>query len=307
MNPAGRRGVALMLVLWLIVVLGVVATGIAASSHAESTLVLNLRARAAARYGAESGVVAAIDRLEWLLANAGSAEATAATFQNIDGQFADMREVTLADTRFGVAVVDLNARIDVNGGDARTLRALFAQFTDDARAERVVAELEDWKDADDLTRPGGAEAPEYEAAGSPYVPRNAPFDRLDDIAHLLDAGDSLARAVAPYVTVDGDGLVNVNSAPEPVLAALGIGAAGARTLMARRAGGETFTTPDAVRDILSAGGAGAAFAHIEVAPSRLLVVSRGWLAGHALTHEIQAVYGVAGTRLYLVSWRERDL
>lgn len=308
MKRASRRGVALMLVLWLIVVLGAVATAIAAASHAGSTLVLNLRARATARYGAESGIVAASARLERLLADAGSPDAMARTFQEVDRHFTDMREVPLGDARFGVAVVDLNARIDLNRSDARTLHDLFAQFTDDARAERAVAVLEDWKDADDLTRPGGAEAADYARAGSPYVPRNAPLDRLDDLANMLGIGDSLAAAVAPYVTVDGDGLVNVNSAPEPVLAALGgMGAAGARTLIARRAGGEPFASADAVRDLLLTAGAGAAFARLAVAPSRLLVVSRGWLAGHPLTHEIQAVYGVAGTRLYLMSWQERDL
>lgn len=307
MRRADRRGVALMLVLWLIVVLGAVATAIAAASHAGSTLALNLRARATARYGAESGIVAATARLERLLADAASPDAMARTFQDVDRHFTDMREVPLGDARFGVAVVDLNARIDLNRSDARTLHDLFAQFTDDARAERAVAVLEDWKDADDFTRPGGAEAVDYARAGSPYVPRNAPLDRLDDLANMLGIGDSLAAAGAPYLTVDGDGMVNVNSAPEPVLAALGgMGAAGARALIARREG-ETFASPDAVRDLLLTAGAGAAFAHIAVAPSRLLVVSRGWLAGHPLTHEVQAVYGVAGSRLYLLGWRERDL
>jgi hypothetical protein len=40
-------------------------------------------------------------------------------------------------------------------------------------------------------------------------------------------------------------------------------------------------------------------------PSRLLVVSRGWLDGSSLTHEIQAVYAVQGNDLALVRWRER--
>jgi hypothetical protein len=42
-------------------------------------------------------------------------------------------------------------------------------------------------------------------------------------------------------------------------------------------------------------------------PSRIIVVSRGWLDGHALTHEIQAVYAIEGSRLALVRWRERTL
>jgi hypothetical protein len=69
--------------------------------------------------------------------------------------------------------------------------------------------------------------------------------------------------------VDGDGSINRATAPEVVLAA---------------AGGD-------LRD----------------EPSRILVASRGWLDGHALTHEIQAVYAVVGGALTLVRWRERTL
>ena len=46
---------------------------------------------------------------------------------------------------------------------------------------------------------------------------------------------------------------------------------------------------------------------ISFMPTRILLISRGWLRGHLLTHEIQAVYGVAGQRLVLQAWQERDL
>ena len=49
MRRLNRRGVALMLVLWLLVVLGAVAAGVAESSRAEADVVTNLKARAAAR------------------------------------------------------------------------------------------------------------------------------------------------------------------------------------------------------------------------------------------------------------------
>jgi general secretion pathway protein K len=297
-----RRGVALMIVLWLIVVVGVVATAIAAASRSDTTVALNQRARATARYAAESGILVATDRIQhWIETNASQAEA-ARIFQDIDRHFVTLREVALGDGRFGIAVVDLNARIDVNRSSGDILRAFFAQFAGNARADAIVAGLEDWKDADDQARPGGAEWSEYAAAGSPYVPRNAPLDRLDDLAHVLNVGDSLAALVAPYVTVNGDGLVNVNSAAAPVLAALpGMSEARARDIVARRSAGETFTSPTALQDL------GPAYGQLAITPTRLLIVSRGWLQGHALTHEIQAVYGIAGAYLYLMSWRERDL
>ena len=301
-SPDDRRGVALMLVLWLIVVLGAVATAIAAAAHADSTLTGNLRARATARYAAESGVALATRHLEQLLRAASSDETRARTFQDIDRHFDHLREVPVGAGRFGIAAVDLNARIDLNRSDPRVVRSLFAQFTDPDRADGAASALADWIDADDVVRPGGAELADYVTMDSPYVPRNAPLDRLDDLAHIVHVGDALAAAVAPYVTVASDGLVNLNSAPEPVLAALpGVGVSRARDIVVRRNGGETFTSLAAVADL------GPASALVTIVPSRLLIVSRGWLDGHPLTHEIQAVYGIAGTTLYLMTWRERDL
>ena len=305
MSPArDRRGVALMLVLWLIVVLGVVATAIAATSHADSTLTWNLRARTTARYAAESGVVVATELLRELLLASSSDETRARTFQEVDRHFRDLREVPIGPGggRFGIAVIDMNARLDLNRTDPSVLRSLFAQFTDDSRAELAAAGLADWIDPDDMVRTGGAELADYVTMNSPYAPRNAPLDRLDDLAHVLHVGDALAAAVAPYVTVASDGLVNVNSASEPVLAALpGLGIARAHEIVARRGAGATFTSPAALADL------GPAAPLVTIVPSRLLIVSRGWLDGHPLTHEVQALYGIAGTTLYLMSWRERDL
>lgn len=102
-------------------------------------------------------------------------------------------------------------------------------------------------------------------------PRQAarPLRSLDDLSRVPGVPRTLARRAAPFLTVDGDGTINRATASDTVLAA----AAG-------QLGDE---------------------------PTRLIVVSRGWLHGQPLTHEIQAVYAVSGTALTLVRWRERDL
>ena len=153
--------------------------------------------------------------------------------------------------------------------DSATLSALFTQFIPAERAGAVVAEL-----------------------------RQAPVTRFAELARVPGADDALALAVAPYVTVWSDGFVNVNSAPEAVLAALpGIGPARARALVARRGAGELFTSVDALPVDGSV---------LTIAPTRLMIVSRGWQRGAPLTHEIQAVYLVLAGTLTLQSWEERD-
>lgn len=302
---------ALVLVLWLVVVLGVVAAAVVGSTRSESRVLLTARARTVARYAAESGIVAGLAVLQRDIGGALVPAAQVAAWSGLDREFAGLREVPLGQARFGVALTNLNGRLDLNQADPAALVNLFAQFTSLPSARAIGDALQDWRDADDLVRPQGAEKEIYLRAGSPYVPRNGPLTRLDEFGRVRGVGDSFLRAVAPYITVNGDYRVDVNAAPEQVLTAIpGIGPAGARAIISRRRGSGRFTSVAEVQALLGRGlGASDAVPPIRlmVSPSRLLLVSRGWMPGHPLTHEIQAVYSVMGNQLRLQSWRERDL
>src|SRR5213592_4376366 len=270
-----QRGVALIFVLWLLVLLGVIIAEVASKARAEAALLSSLRSRTVARYAAESGILAATVTIERLLDSTPNPLERASLFRQLEARLASLTEVELGGARFGVAALDLNARIDLNRADVATLHGLFGQFTSDARADTVAAAL-----------------------------KAAPIRRLAELSRVPGIDDSLALAVAPYVTVWSDGLVNINSAPEPVLAALpGFSGTVARSVVRRRDTGELVLRPDPVPS--QAGAIG--LAAVAVLPSRLLIVSRGWQDGHPLTHEIQAVYDVLGARLTLLAWKERDL
>ena len=238
-----RRGVALMLVLWLIVVLGTIAVGVAALVRGEANVVVNARNRTAARYAAESGIVAATWRLRELLRAAQTPRDQALVFRRLDGLLADVQEERLGGETFQVAVLDLSARIDLNTADEPMLVAFFGQFADARPAAALASALEDWRDDDDLVRPGGAEAADYVRAGSPFRPPNRPLQRLDELTRIKGFSDSLVDRIAEYVTVQGDGRINLNTAPVPVLTTLaGVGPDGARMLASQRDNGEVFTS-----------------------------------------------------------------
>lgn len=308
---ARERGVALVLVLCLLVLLGTVATVVIGSSRAAASTLLNLRARTLARYAAESGVVEATALIERRIRSASTPAQQVLAFDELERQLTGLQDVTLGSARFGVAIVNLNGRLDLNRADPAALAALFSQFVRPELAGAVVDALGDWRDADDVVRPRGAERDAYLSAGLPFLPRNAPLERSHEFRRILGVTESLAIALDPYVTVDGDLRLDVNAAPEAVLAAVpGIGPGGARLIIAGRRSGK-FTSIPQVLALLSRPGAGAGgtvpLAQLVVSPSRLLVVSRGWSAGHPLTHEIQAAYALVGQRLVLRSWQERDL
>jgi general secretion pathway protein K len=277
-----RRGVALLVVLLLLVVLGIVAAEVGGAARLEGNLVVTLRARTVARYAAESGVLAATARVDALLDSVRAAVERPVMFHRLAAYVGPLKDVDIGGARFSVAFSDLNARLDLNRGDPRALRALFGQFTTQSRSEVIVASL-----------------------------RSRPLGRMGELVAVPGVDETLALAVAPYVTVWSDGMVNVNSAPEPVLAALpGLGEANAKSLVGQREAGAVFLPAVHAQP---GEGAQIAFATappgvlVTTAPSRLLVISRGWQQGSPLTHEIQAVYAVAGAQLLLQAWQERDL
>jgi general secretion pathway protein K len=301
-----------VLVLWLVVVLGAVAAAVVGSARTESRILLNARARMVARYAAESGIVAGVALLQGHMATSHSPALRVLALSGMEREFAELEDVSLGNARFGVALTNLSGRLDLNQAQPEALVGLFSQFTSANVARSLVDALLDWRDADDLVRPQGAEQDTYLRAGSRYLPRNAPLNRLDEFGRLRGVTDSIVVAVAPYITVSGDLLIDVNAAPEPVLAAIpGIGPTGARAIVARRKRTGLFTSVSEVQTLLGRRHGGSSDAspvqRLAVAPSRLLLVSRGWMPGNPLTHEIEAAYAVVGRQLRLQSWRERDL
>jgi type II secretory pathway component PulK len=112
-----RRGVALILVLGLLLILGGVATDIWRSARLDAGIVESLRARTVARYAAESGIEAAVRSRSNLV------------------------NVALGDARFSVVITNLNARIDLGRTDSATVRGLFQQYTSESQARAIAKEL----------------------------------------------------------------------------------------------------------------------------------------------------------------------
>lgn len=245
-----RRGVALVLVLWLIVILGGIGAAVVSATRDASRLAANARARVVARYAAESGVEATLAAIEDSLRTLTDGAARRAFLNALERRSAGGDSVALGDGRFAVAIVDASARLDVNAAPAENLARLLSRFTDPTRAAALAQ----------------AVRARIERGGTRVV---TPIRSLEELRAVPGADARVLQLAIPYLTVDGDGTVN--------------GAAASDTVMA------------------------AAFGEVSDAPTRLVVVSRGWMREHPLTHEIQGVYAIARDRLVLVHWRERTL
>lgn len=247
-GPA-RRGVALILVLWLVVILGVIGTRVMRAAREGTQLASNARARVVARYAAESGVEATLAAIDDSLRVLTDSASRRAFLNALEPGSRSGDSAMVGDGRFAVAIVDASARLDVNAAPVEQLARLFGWFTDPSRALALATLVRQRVEGDGRT--------------------STPVTTLEALRTIPGADQRVLQLAAPYLTVDGDGTLNRAAASDTVRSA--------------------------------------AFGELREAPSRLVVVARGWMRGHPLTHEIQGVYAIASDRLVLVHWRERTL
>ena len=186
-----QTGVALILVLWITVLLTVIASGFAYSMRTEALAARNAISVAQARALADG----AIWRVAFeLMRPRGPLE----TWQT-DGAAHYWQE---GGATIAANAIDESGKIDLNTASDALLRNLFQSVGADAdTATRLVDAIGDWKDADDLKRPQGAEAADYKAAGLSYTPANAPFETVAELQRVLGMTPALYAAVADSLTV----------------------------------------------------------------------------------------------------------
>jgi general secretion pathway protein K len=116
-----------------------------------------------------------------------------------------------------------------NGAPSIPDIALFQKLLETRGLDPALAEaVLDWIDTDSDKRPGGAEDVDYLAQQPPYRAANQPLTSVDELRLVRGFNARVIEALRPHVTVLPEPVaINVNTATEPVLAALLPGAAGA--------------------------------------------------------------------------------
>lgn len=230
---AGERGFALLAVLLVLALLGVVGTEFAFSMRLEASMVRSYQDRIVARNLAEAGVEQAIREILSEAALAGEPNDEPLTFFRtaLDPlPRLPRQDVALGRGRFSYRISDEEARLDVNKAPADRIDRLLAVLGYEKRVrDTIVDSLQDWQDADENHRLNGAESEDtYLKLPVPYRSRNGP---LEDIRELLQIhgmtpeiyyGHDRVPGLRDYVTVNGADQVNINTASEVVLRALGL-------------------------------------------------------------------------------------
>lgn len=207
-----QAGIALIAVLWLTVLLTVIASGFAFSMRSEALAARNALSFAVARAAADGAVERAAFELQRprTLADAWLADGAPHAWQE-------------GDAAITAAAVDESAKIDLNAAAEPLLKGLLQNVggLDAETAQRLVDAIADWKDADDLRRPNGAEDADYRAAGLKYGPSNAAFDTVGELQRVLGMSPAVFARIGDSLTVySGQPGVNPATAARGVLLAL---------------------------------------------------------------------------------------
>ncbi|WP_114650043.1 general secretion pathway protein GspK [Pseudothauera hydrothermalis] len=205
------RGVALVIVMWLVAALSVLVTALIAGNRADLRGAVNQRLFIEHAAMGDAAIRQAALQLKFAA-------------ERPDRPF--VSSVDFAGHTLNVTAIPAAGFINLNAASAELLEALFIYGAGLPEGDAVVlaSRILDWRDADDAVLPSGAESEQYIAAGSRFLPRGGPFSSTDDLVQVLGVGLDIHDRIRSLVTVHG-GMAGVDPrfAPAGVLTVLAKG------------------------------------------------------------------------------------
>jgi general secretion pathway protein K len=223
------KGLALLMVLWVLAVLSVIVLSFAFMARTEIYSTISFRDGMEKKFLAEAGIERGIMELFYRNANRNQTSAAEGSeIVRIDGRQYDSE---LGESKYSFSISDESGKININAltdANGIILNTLIVNLgLPGETANTIVDSILDWKDSDNLHRLHGAEDTYYESLPVPYKAKN---DKLDTLEELL-----LVRGVTPeilfgsgtrpglinFLTVYSKGqTINLNAAAKEVIMAL---------------------------------------------------------------------------------------
>ena len=247
------RGVALMMVLWILVLLSIISMNFLTSTRWGSASMRNFKEDMQAHYLALSGFQEAMNYLA-------SDKDLAIDFLDSEGNFwidKETQPVTGKRVTEGgdveIRISDENSRVNINFANQDRLTRLFSYCGvshDDIVV--IIDSLMDWKDLDNDHHLSGAEDDYYEALPQPYKAKNGLLDVPEELALVKGMkpqylyGNGEGSAVFPLITTFGRNTLNINTVSREVMEVLGLNMVEIETIFKQRNkdfGGFRFIPP----------------------------------------------------------------
>ena len=281
-SPFGAGGSVLIIVLWVIIILTILAVSVSVVASSQVFSAKRYRNQVTAYFIARSGIALCLAELnrdkeantydalkeEWSnKAELFNDKPVGSGFLGVAYEYSNQiktvsseGESTVTNTFYGM--IDEERKININAASAAVLETLFQDRASlsPGQAKEIADSIVDWRDTDDTRRDNGAETGYYQSLSSPYPCKNNKFDILEEVILVKGMRPEIFQTVRDFITVYGDGRVNINTAPFPVLHALGPSEILADKIIRCRSGSdeidgteddEVFTQPSAIISVLN--------------------------------------------------------
>jgi type II secretory pathway component PulK len=321
-----NKGAILIITLWILAILAILSIGIGGRMGLELKLTGLNRDSTAALYLAKAGVKRAtavvvnshtnqVNPVDSLKMGSGSCanndEKSNPLFKDINVGEAGTFTVSYVfpDKRVIYGVQDEAARVNINNAPHYVIAGLVSCIDPTLDAEAIAANIEDW-------RGSGNNPQDYSDKG--YSTKNALFDSVDEVMLVKGVDQNLFDKIKGYITVypiiTSGCQINVNTAPLPVLEALGFSGTAAASIISARAGPDgvegtaddtPFISKDAFTTYLSSSNLAAAFTNTELVScgsNFFRIVSKGYASSGRVVRTVTCVISAqTGEILY---WNE---
>lgn len=255
-SVSSEKGVALMMVLWVLVLLSIISLNYFNSNRWNTAGTRNLKEETLSYYMAMSGYQEAVnyilsdkDKTFDFMDNEGN------FWTDIDDKTQPVTGLrTTEDGEIDIKIIDENAKININFADALRLTKVFswAGIPDDAITE-INDSILDWKDPDSEHHLSGAEDEYYEGLADPYITKNLLFDIPEELVlikgmqpeYFKNNGDG--KSLLSLITTFGGNSININTVSREVMQILGFNDDEIEAVMKQRtreSGGFRFIPPE---------------------------------------------------------------
>lgn len=232
-----ERGAALILVILMVSIIVAVTMELNASSRANVYEAANFRDRIKTLYIAKSGFNAAATLL---LRDNNNYDALTEIWARTEILSPYSAQLFEGDGHCTLIIEDESGRIPVHklvSGSAynQQYRDILARFLSlpefdlkPDQVESIIDSIKDWLDSDEDISSRGAESAYYQTLAPPYNSKNGALDSLDELLLVhgitpeIFFGAEGKPGIRDFLTVYGDGQININTAPKMVLRALSV-------------------------------------------------------------------------------------
>jgi len=221
-----QKGIALLMVLWVLTILTVMAFSFSYMARTEAYAALSFRQTIEKKFLAEAGMERGMAELLYLNTNKNKTLVKPGDeVWRTDGR---PYKIPTENGYYTIGITNEAGKVDINTTPELILRNLLLNLglnLDDV--DIIVDSVMDWRDTDDLHRLHGAESDYYTSLPNPYKAKNANFDTLEELLLVKGItpeilyGAEGKKGIIDFLTVNSKVTkININAAPGEVLLAI---------------------------------------------------------------------------------------